>query len=95
MIPDVRVLRAALQSPHIDGGQVTFFWKGTRPPQLMGDFTEWERGRPVDMVSAGRSLWVYQVDLPLDTYMEYSYRDGDIRIAASTKPQSDPGWFWK
>ena len=67
-------------SPQIEGGKVTFIWEGSRPPQLMGDFTDWERGCRVDLVKAGRNLWVHQMELPPDAYMEYAYVDGNERI---------------
>lgn len=81
------------RSPLVEGGKVTFIWEGSRPPQLMGDFTDWERGPRVDLVRAGRNLWVHQMDLPDDAYMEYSFIDGEKRIPDPLNTNLTPDGF--
>jgi enterochelin esterase family protein len=67
-------------TPLIDGERVTFLWQGKKAPHLIGDFTDWENGQPVELVKAGPSLWTYQTTFPRNAYMEYIYVDGDDRL---------------
>lgn len=67
-------------APIIDENTATFIWQGKRPPRLMGDFTLWHQGSPVEMKAAGPDLWTYTLELPTDAYIEYVYRDGDQRF---------------
>ncbi len=41
--------RAPQGTPVIDGDAVTFVWYGDHAPQLIGDFTGWEGGTPLDL----------------------------------------------
>jgi enterochelin esterase family protein len=78
------------QSPQIEGRRVTIIWKGSNPPQLMGDFTDWERGGRIDLVRAGRNVWMHEMELPDGAYMEYSFIDGDERIPDPMNPNLTP-----
>jgi hypothetical protein len=50
------ILENIQAAPIIDGSTVTFVWKGKKPPQLVGDFTDWETGTTLSPVKAGRNL---------------------------------------
>jgi enterochelin esterase-like enzyme len=64
-------------TPIIEGEQVTFVWNGVKPPQLVGDFTDWERGKPLDFERYGVNSWYRSIKFPLDAYLEYIFvRDG-------------------
>lgn len=67
-------------APVIEGNSATFVWQGKRPPRLMGDFTQWHQGPAMDMKAAGADLWSYTLELPVDAYLEYVFRDGDRRF---------------
>ena len=77
-------------TPLIDGRTVTFVWLGESAPLLAGDFTDWERGRPVEMTQAGRNLWVHRLELPGDAYMEYAFLDGEERLPDPYNPRTTP-----
>lgn len=62
-------------TPIIEQGKAVFYWLGENPPQLMGDFNGWEAGEPVPMQEAGESLWVFELELPDDAYVEYIFID--------------------
>ncbi|MBL8057074.1 MAG: hypothetical protein JNK29_10275 [Anaerolineales bacterium] len=62
-------------TPFIDGGRVTFLWRGRRAPQLVGDFMHWGREgqAPLEAQPAGSGLWTSVLDLPTDAYIEYAW----------------------
>jgi len=62
-------------TPLIDGEKVTFVWKGKHAPLLTGDFSDWERGLPIELERAGRNTWHHTIELPGDAYIEYSFID--------------------
>lgn len=63
-------------TPLIDGNIATFVWHGENAPGLVGDFTGWDSGNPVEMVPSGAGVWTYQLALPSDAYIEYSFLMG-------------------
>jgi enterochelin esterase-like enzyme len=66
------------QTPLIDQNVATFVWHGRNAPALVGDFTGWDNGKPIKLVKNGRGVWTYQLNLPLDAYIEYGYlREGE------------------
>jgi enterochelin esterase family protein len=95
MRPKSQKTETSQRSPQIDGKKVTFIWKGSHPPQLMGDFSDWEMGSRVDLVKAGRNLWAHEMELPHDAYMEYSFIDGDERIPDPHNPNLTPNGYGK
>jgi enterochelin esterase-like enzyme len=84
------LIRRALSepTPFIDGDTVTFVWRGRRPPHLIGDFTDWEDGTPATLSRITPSVWVYQLTLPADAYMEYAYVDGEERLPDPFNPRT-------
>lgn len=66
-------------APLIDGNTVTFIWQGRTAPRLQADFTDWD-GAPATMSRAGPNLWTYQVELPAEAYIEYTYLRGEERL---------------
>ena len=62
-------------TPFIEQGKAVFYWFGETPPRLMGDFNGWEAGEPVSMQEAGENLWVFELELPDDAYVEYIFID--------------------
>lgn len=77
-------------APLVDGNLVTFVWKGKTAPQLMGDFTDWERDSPLSMECISEGLWIYQVELLEDAYIEYTYVKGDERLLDPLNPRRSP-----
>ncbi|HLW01199.1 MAG TPA: alpha/beta hydrolase-fold protein [Ktedonobacterales bacterium] len=66
-------------TPLIDGETVTFVWRGTHAPRLIGDFNSWGRGneKSTELVQIAPEVWIQRVTLPSDAYIEYTYIDGD------------------
>lgn len=64
-------------TPLIDGNQATFVWQGASAPDLVGDFTGWWDGEPVRLTETEPGIWTYQLILPADAYIEYSYVQGE------------------
>lgn len=60
-------------TPIIDRNQVTFIWYGRRPPELVGDFNDWNEQRPVRMKHSASQVWSVQLSFPMDAYVEYQY----------------------
>lgn len=68
-------------TPLIDGETVTFVWEGDDPPQLIGDFTNWEWGDgPVTLTETESGVWTHSLSLPPDAYIEYIYVRGEERL---------------
>lgn len=71
-------------TPIIEGETVTFLWSGKEAPALIGDFSGWEHV-PLQIAQSGTQLWLHQVQLPRDAYIEYAFLD-----PVSGKRQPDP-----
>jgi enterochelin esterase-like enzyme len=71
------------QTPLIDGDVATFVWHGEYAPKLVGDFTGWEVGDPIVMKKYEPGVWTYQLTLPSDAYIEYSFLSDE-------EPLTDP-----
>ena len=70
------IRRARMEStPLVDDGRVTFVWQGTQAPVLVGDFTDWERGQPVELTQVARDTWVHSRSFSSDAYIEYAFLD--------------------
>ena len=74
-------------TPLIDGETVTFLWQGKKTPHLVGDFTDWEDGKPAKLTKAGSSLWIYQTTFPRNTYIEYIFIQGEQRLYDPLNPR--------
>jgi enterochelin esterase-like enzyme len=65
-------------TPLIDQDMATFVWHGKGAPDLVGDFTGWEDGKPLKLEKRGRGVWARQMNFPADAYIEYNFvKDGD------------------
>jgi enterochelin esterase family protein len=77
-------------SPVIDGDTATFIWHGEQAPQLIGDFSGWEGGKPLDLTQTAPGVWTHTLTLPADAYIEYVFwRDGQ-RLADPLNPDTTP-----
>lgn len=61
------------QTPLIDRNVATFVWKGKKAPYLVGDFTGWDDGKPIQLIKREKNIWTYELTLPIDAYIEYGY----------------------
>ena len=68
-------------TPLIEDRCATFLWLGAKAPELMGDFNGWEFGRRVRLDKLEPGVWGYMLDLSNDAYIEYSFIEGDHRLA--------------
>ena len=61
------------QVPFILGDQVAFLYRGrARSVQWIGDFTDWQRGPPLEGQRVGKStLWVAYATFPTNARLEY------------------------
>jgi enterochelin esterase-like enzyme len=82
--------RARAGTPVIEDETATFVWQGTPAPQLVGDFTGWERGNPLPLVEVEPRVWTYSLTLPHDAYMEYAFWQDGKRIADPWNPHTTP-----
>lgn len=76
-----------LGTPLIEDDSVTFVWSGKHPPYLMGDFTDWEGGSPVEMTPFGSDVWIFQASFPRDAYLEYIFVQDGIRLNDPFNPR--------
>ncbi len=82
------LLRARAEgAPLIDGSTATFLWQGKKAPALVGDFTDWESGIPLEMHLEKPGLWVYRREMPPDAYMEYAYVQDGQRLPDPLNPR--------
>jgi enterochelin esterase family protein len=89
-------------TPLTEGDRATFVWEGERAPDVIGDFTTWDRlGTPLRLQPAGPGAWAATVRLPPDAYLEYAFvRDGERFPDPLNPRQVDDGlghgnsWFW-
>lgn len=63
-------------TPIIERDRVTFLWQGENPPDLVGDFTDWEM-KPLPLVQLDNNLWGYTASFPSNAYLEYTFFDGE------------------
>ena len=85
------LLRQAREgTPIVADGTATFVWQGAEAPQLVGDFSGWERGKPVTLTQAGPEVWTHSLELPGDAYIEYAYWQDGERVADPLNPQTLP-----
>ncbi len=56
----------------------------------MADFSDWERGSPIEMAGADSDIWIYETELPEDAYMEYAYFENGERINDPYNPWLTP-----
>src|SRR5688572_19923895 len=57
-------------TPLIDGNTATFVWKGQQVPYI---FLELDQFKPQKLKKAGKNIWIHQVEIPADAYVEYFY----------------------
>ncbi len=69
-----------LGNPIIEGNTVTFVWLGNTAPQLISDLNDWGWPDPFQLTAFEPGVWIYQCELPLDSYIEYAWVDGEIRV---------------
>jgi enterochelin esterase family protein len=67
-------------TPLIDANTVTFLWLGETPPQLMGDFSDWERKTKLDLTEVAPKIWTYSREFAADAYLEYAFIQGKERL---------------
>ncbi len=77
-------------TPLIEDNVATFVWQGERAPRLIGDFTGWEDGDPAVLAKIQPGIWTYQLALPADAYIEYSFALGDERPKDPFNPRRSP-----
>jgi enterochelin esterase family protein len=80
-------------TPVLDGGDATFLWQGERPPQLIGDFTGWEHGDPLDLEAIDPGVWALKLPFPDDAYLEYAFWLDGQRVADPLNPHTTPDGF--
>lgn len=66
-------------NPLIENETVVFVWEGQDPPQIGGDFTDWQ-DRMISLSEASPGCWTCEVTLPNDGYFEYSFFQGEKRL---------------
>jgi enterochelin esterase-like enzyme len=65
-------------TPVIADNTATFVWHGTDAPELVGDWTGWERGTPQALAEVAPGVWAHTVTFSRDAYVEYAFnRDGE------------------
>src|SRR5512143_2606911 len=77
-------------NPLVEGDQVTFLWRGKHPPQLMGDWNNWNAPGALALAPVEPDLWAHTLTLPRDTYMEYAYVRNGKRVLDPLNPRITP-----
>ncbi|NDJ53712.1 MAG: esterase family protein, partial [Chloroflexi bacterium] len=68
-------------NPLLDGSQATLVWLDEEPPEILSDLYGWEHedARHFEEVEPG--VYIHQMDLPTDAYMQYAFFKGRRWIA--------------
>lgn len=91
-----------IQTPIINGDQVTFIWYGEQRPELIGDFNYWSMERsPIPLELVSQDKWQVTLTLPTDSYIEYGFVVDGQRIPDPLNPNvssdglgSTNSYFW-
>jgi len=67
-------LARTLGNPVIETDAATFLWRGKTAPRLIDDLHGWDDA-PQEMTRALPDLWIYEIKLPEDAYVEYAFLD--------------------
>jgi enterochelin esterase-like enzyme len=67
-------------NPIIEGNRAMIYWHGGDPPVLASDFSFWESGEPIVLSKVGKNLWVHELELPSDAYIEYAFFKDKTRV---------------
>jgi len=65
---------------------VTFEWRGSSAPQLIGDFNNWEIKYAIRLTRAAKNFWTHTLTLPRDAYMEYALVQRGRRLRDRLNP---------
>ena len=79
MTRDLLARAAREGTPLIDGDRATFVWRGSRAPQLIGDFTHWA-SEPLVLRRSAEGVWTRSIAFYEDAYVEYAFLDGKRRL---------------
>jgi len=74
-------------NPVIIGQHVVFSLKSDEQPVLAGDFNLWDFENGVRLEQISQDTWKTELELPLDTYMEYSFAVNGQRILDPLNPR--------
>lgn len=77
-------------TPLIDGETATFIWQGEAPPQLIGDWTDWQDGTPVTLSQDEPGMWTHTMTLPTDAYLEYAFWQDGERVPDPLNARTTP-----
>ena len=82
-------------TPLIDGDRATFVWSGAEPPELVGDFCDWEPECALKLKRISKKVWAASLQLPEDAYVEYAYIKEDERVPDPFNNQVTPNGIGK
>ena len=74
-------------TPIIHDDSVIFKWRGTKAPQLIGDFNNWDSGKAISLAAVGKNLWRCSLKLPGNAYIEYVYLLDGKRVLDPSNPR--------
>jgi enterochelin esterase-like enzyme len=74
-------------TPIIRDDTVIFEWRGTKAPQLIGDFNGWDGRQAITLRQTGKDLWHHVMKLPADAYIEYTYLLDGKRVVDPKNPR--------
>jgi enterochelin esterase family protein len=60
---------------------------------LRADFSDWLIGEPINLIKISKDLWVYQIKLPQNAYIEYAYFEGEERIPDPFNSHTTPNGY--
>ena len=60
-------------TPVIEDGRAIFIWQGEEPVRVIGDFNHWSVEDETEMILVGDGVWVQEIELPQDAYVEYVF----------------------
>lgn len=89
-----QVINQNIQTPFIEGNQVTFLWKGRHAPRLIGDAWGWDDDNSgIELKESKPGLWTHRQTLPLNAYIEYHFWDGKQHILDPLNPNKTDNGF--
>lgn len=67
-------LARTMGNPVIETDSATFLWRGKTAPRLIDDLHGWDEA-PQEMKRAMPDIWICEIKLPEDAYLEYAFVD--------------------
>lgn len=82
-------------NPVILDDKVYLCWLGDHPPSIISDLNYWDEEHPFQFEQIEDDLWIYPLELPWGSYIEYAFLRNKRRIHDPHNPHRTPNGMGK